>query len=193
MRRLWLKTVIIASFIAATGDSVLAAPPAPIWSWTGYYVGANVGYSWGRSNSTVDFKDAASGALLSSATAKADLDGVIGGGQFGYNWQHRDWLFGFEADIQGSAQKGSATAACAGGSLGAPPASLFSACAPGHIGTYSVHAVLVSSRSSPSLSLHLEPWPGVSGRKQADPCPQPASRFLALNSTPWRRRRCAGR
>jgi outer membrane immunogenic protein len=134
MRHLLLGGSVVASLISAGCGVALAAPPTPIWSWTGFYLGANVGYSWGRSNSTVDFRDTASGVLLSSATAKADLDGVIGGGQFGYNWQHKDWLFGLEADIQGSAQTGSAAAACAGGSLGAPPASLFSACAPGHIG-----------------------------------------------------------
>ena len=134
MKRLLLTSAVVASLVGAGGSAALAAPPTPIWSWTGFYVGANVGYSWGRSNSGIDFRDAASGALLSSAGVDSDLRGVIGGGQFGYNWQHNDWLFGFEADIQGSAQKGSATGSCAGGSLATPPASLFGACAPGHIG-----------------------------------------------------------
>ena len=33
------------------------------------------------------------------------LDGFIGGGQIGYNWQTDHWVFGIEADFQGSAQK----------------------------------------------------------------------------------------
>src|SRR4029077_14060040 len=33
--------------------------------------------------------------------------GAIGGGQLGYNWQGgSNWLVGFEADFQGSGQKG---------------------------------------------------------------------------------------
>ncbi len=133
MRHLLLGSALIVSLAGASGQAN-AAPPPPIWSWTGYYVGANIGYSWGRSNGTVTFSDAGSGALLSSAGTDFGLNGVIGGGQLGYNWQRSDWIFGLEADIQGSAQKGSGTAICPGGSLGAPPASLFSACAPGHIG-----------------------------------------------------------
>ena len=36
------------------------------------------------------------------------IDGVIGGGQIGYNWQVGNlWVFGFETDFQGSGGKGS--------------------------------------------------------------------------------------
>ncbi len=53
---------------------------------------------------------------------KANVDGFIGGAQFGYNWQFdRNWLVGFEADFQGSAEKGSANscsiAGCPAGSF----------------------------------------------------------------------------
>ena len=34
------------------------------------------------------------------------MDGIIGGGQIGYNWQVQNWVWGLEADIQGSDQKG---------------------------------------------------------------------------------------
>jgi outer membrane immunogenic protein len=35
----------------------------------------------------------------------ADVNGIIGGGQAGYNWQRGTWLFGLEADIQGSDER----------------------------------------------------------------------------------------
>ncbi len=108
------------------------APPvvAAVYDWTGFYIGGNIGYSWGRSASTVSFSDAASGALLSSTATKFDMDGVIGGGQIGYNWQKSNWVFGLEADIQGSGQKGSTNAVCPGGTA----TTLNSACSVGHIG-----------------------------------------------------------
>jgi outer membrane immunogenic protein len=63
-------------------------------------------------------------------------------------------VFGLEADIQGSAQKGSTNAACAGGSLAAPPASLSSACSVGHTGDtapFNVAALPVNVSLSESL------------------------------------------
>jgi len=36
-------------------------------------------------------------------------DGVIGGIQAGYNWQAANWVFGLEADIQGSSQRDNRT------------------------------------------------------------------------------------
>ena len=39
---------------------------------------------------------------------RAHLNGVIGGGQIGYNWQFSpNWVVGLEADIQASGEKGS--------------------------------------------------------------------------------------
>ena len=57
------------------------------------------------------------------------MDGVIGGGQIGYNWQSGRWLFGLETDFQGANQSGSASAVCPGSVT-----SLNSACAKGHLG-----------------------------------------------------------
>lgn len=57
-------------------------------NWTGLYLGANVGYGWanvgGGSN---------------------DLNGVIGGGQIGYNWQTGPLVIGIEGDFQGSSEQ----------------------------------------------------------------------------------------
>jgi outer membrane immunogenic protein len=83
------------------------APPVIPYSWTGFYVGANVGYSWGRAET--DFSATSLAAFgVSSFSRSQHLNGVIGGGQLGYNWQaNNQWVFGLEADFQGSAEKDS--------------------------------------------------------------------------------------
>jgi outer membrane immunogenic protein len=90
--------------------------------WTGFYVGGNVGYSWGNSDSIVSFFDSATGGLLAAPSDSFSMDGVIGGGQLGYNWQTGNWVWGLEADIQASGQDGSATLAC-GPACGVPAVS----------------------------------------------------------------------
>ena len=97
----------IGALAALIGMPALAAemavkappPPAPVFTWTGFYVGGNVGGSWGAHSHTV--------VTASGATGVTDVkpDGVIGGGQIGYNWQNGPWVFGLEADIQASGQK----------------------------------------------------------------------------------------
>jgi outer membrane immunogenic protein len=77
------------------------APPPVVYVWTGFYAGLNVGGSWGDQRSSL--RSTATGAAL--LTNSLDLDGVIGGGQIGYNWQFNRWLLGLEADIQGSGQR----------------------------------------------------------------------------------------
>ncbi|BAT61025.1 OmpA-like transmembrane domain protein [Variibacter gotjawalensis] len=76
---------------ADLGRPIYKAPvavAAPYMLWNGFYIGANAGYSWGR--------DRVGGG-------RADTDGFSGGGQIGYNWQFSpNWVFGIEADLQGS-------------------------------------------------------------------------------------------
>jgi outer membrane immunogenic protein len=88
---------------ALAADIPLKAPPLPIWTWTGFYIGGNVGYSWGNAN-WIYSNPAGTGTNAGSQK----LDGLIGGLQIGYNWQvNRTFVLGLEADIQGSAEKGS--------------------------------------------------------------------------------------
>jgi outer membrane immunogenic protein len=96
----------------AIASPAMAAPPAPvpIYSWTGFYAGGNFGYSWGRVQSTLSDPDFVFlGNVSNTQTtypAHMNLDGVIGGGQFGYNRQiGKDWVVGFEVDFQGSAER----------------------------------------------------------------------------------------
>jgi outer membrane immunogenic protein len=127
----------IAVFASALASQALAADlpvkapplPAPIYNWTGFYAGLNVGYSWGRSSTVLAFGDTTTGGGLFGAASKFNMDGVIGGGQIGYNWQRDRWVFGLEADIQGSDQKGSTSLVCPGNTTAFTFASLTTAAA----------------------------------------------------------------
>lgn len=72
----------------------------PVANWTGLYVGGNAGAAIARNASTYD-------VVASIDPGRHDLGpkGFIGGGQIGYNWQAANWVFGLEADMQGSTQR----------------------------------------------------------------------------------------
>jgi outer membrane immunogenic protein len=77
-----------------------APPPPPVYSWTGLYWGANVGYSWGHAEHEATL------AGVGTISESQKINGVIGGLQSGYNYQFGAWVWGFETDIQASDQKG---------------------------------------------------------------------------------------
>jgi outer membrane immunogenic protein len=94
--------------------------PAPVNNWTGFYVGGNVGYGWGNANTDLNGSATTIVVIVGStpfpnsfafaASNRAHLDGVIGGGQIGYNYQSSpNWVLGLEADFQGSDQRGGNT------------------------------------------------------------------------------------
>ncbi len=100
----------LAPQMASAADMPLkAAPPivAPVWNWTGFYVGANLGYGWGNGDTDViPLPTAAIFVNLLPQTLNTSSKGVLGGGQFGYNWQFGSWVAGLEADFQGADMKG---------------------------------------------------------------------------------------
>src|SRR4051812_9249070 len=129
MRTSTLKAIAVSAFaamavISAASAADLAARPytkAPVmvevWNWTGFYIGGNAGYSWGRSNTDVSYFNSVTGAPIvppagSVTGAGFDMNGAIAGGQIGYNWQSSNWLFGLEADAQWSDERGSAAYRC---------------------------------------------------------------------------------
>ena len=79
-----------------------AARPRPVpipFSWTGFYVGIHAGYGW--SNSSASATVPPPGDSIPSIDQKGN--GVIGGGQIGYNWQFAPhWVIGVEGDISGT-------------------------------------------------------------------------------------------
>jgi len=114
MKKLLFAGAMLASFAAiqsaSAADLALKAPPPPpiVDQWTGWYVGLNLGGSFGRSSTTYT----GTGVGFVPFTTSQHLDGVLGGGQVGYNWQfNRNWLIGLEADIQGTSERGTANLA----------------------------------------------------------------------------------
>ena len=64
--------------------------PAPVYNWTGFYIGANGGYGWSGASVTVG------GVTVDGG----DLKGPFAGGQIGYNYQSGMFVFGVEVDGQ---------------------------------------------------------------------------------------------
>jgi outer membrane immunogenic protein len=114
-----MKRLLVAGIAAAAlyGAPALAAPPptpAPVYSWTGFYLGANFGGGWGtngRANFTPNDADSRlmfGVGFFPNFTNDYQGSGVIGGLQLGYNWQlNRNWLVGLESDFDGSGINGS--------------------------------------------------------------------------------------
>lgn len=108
MHRLSIAIIAALSTIAVTQIASAAPPAAMPYSWTGFYVGGNIGYSWGDASGNISDSGFGGFLLPTSFSASLKPDGVIGGGQVGYNWQaNNTWVFGLEADFQGSAERAS--------------------------------------------------------------------------------------
>jgi outer membrane immunogenic protein len=85
------------------------APP-PAFDWTGFYIGVNAGGSIGRDPTDVTAVTVPGGTFSHEASFTESPAGFAGGGQIGYNWQLAPtWVFGVEADFQGTSQKDTAT------------------------------------------------------------------------------------
>jgi outer membrane immunogenic protein len=71
---------------------MIAAAPVAVYDWTGFYIGANVGYGWGKFD----------GGSRRAGFGDNKIDGVVGGAQAGMNWQWDKFVAGLETDIQGT-------------------------------------------------------------------------------------------
>ena len=68
-------------------------PPLPVYTWTGCYIGANVGGAWGN----IDATDVSTGASVSARN-----NGFAGGGQVGCDYQMSQWVFGIRNVFDGT-------------------------------------------------------------------------------------------
>ena len=110
MKKFLLGTVgLIALGMAAPASAadmaVKAAPVpyvAPMYNWSGFYIGANGG--WGSSRNCWGIVPVAGATIADGCASRSG--GVIGG-QLGYRWQSGQFVFGLEgqgdwADLSGS-------------------------------------------------------------------------------------------
>ena len=93
---------------------IFKAPVLTAWTWAGPYIGANIGYSAGKSKTDAVFSDFTTGAPLFATGSTDNLNGAIGGIQGGYNWQWGNWVGGIEADVQISGQGATPSYLCPG-------------------------------------------------------------------------------
>jgi len=122
---------------AAAADLPVKAPPAAVaevFGWSGFYVGGNAGYGWGRDpfNGVVaapaPFLPVDVAAISTASSPSLKPNGFTGGGQAGYNWQLGSAVFGVEADIESFRLRTSTTATLPfpstlpGGAVGPPTA-----------------------------------------------------------------------
>jgi len=95
------KSILLASTVAIVGttgahaadaivyeEPVAVVAPAPVFSWTGGYLGGQVGYGWGKSRFSDDF------------TANLKPDGFLGGLYAGYNFDMgNNFVLGVDGDV----------------------------------------------------------------------------------------------
>jgi len=115
MKKLLIAGVALTALIgtqALAADMALKAPPppAPVWSWTGFYLGVNGGYGW--NNSTGNSFCINPAGVTNGLGCDTPNTGVVRprgglvGAQAGYNWQANSIVFGIETDIQWADIKG---------------------------------------------------------------------------------------
>lgn len=118
--------IVVAATIAATTIALSAdlpvkapayAPPvAAPYNWTGSYIGGHIGYGWGS-----DPIDLSPFTVFPAGTVPLSLAdnprGVLGGVQYGTNWQFNRFVLGWDSDFSFSSIKASQTIFAAPGGI----------------------------------------------------------------------------
>jgi len=99
-----MKKILLALSAMALGTTVAGAAdlppqtytkapvaPAPVFSWTGFYIGANIGGAWAHNNWT--------DTVLLTNFNNGNNGAFIAGGQIGGNYQIGSFVIGGEADV----------------------------------------------------------------------------------------------
>jgi outer membrane immunogenic protein len=94
-----------SAFAADLRPPPVYPPPPPIFTWSGLYMGGQVGYAWGNDPINVTVFNAAN----ENAFFNPNPSGVIGGAHVGYNLQIAQWVVGLEGTVDGTSLEGTRT------------------------------------------------------------------------------------
>jgi outer membrane immunogenic protein len=79
-----------------------SALPA-IYSWTGFYIGGQIGYAWGHDHTV---ETLTSSGAPTGLEWRYDLNHIVGGGFLGANYQAGLVVLGLEADLEAAGNEG---------------------------------------------------------------------------------------
>ncbi len=87
---------------AQAADLLVRKSPPPLivtqpFTWTGFYIGGQIGYAWGSDRTTEFFTQTGAPTGLTWAYSP---DGVVGGVHAGFNYQFSSFVVGLEGDIE---------------------------------------------------------------------------------------------
>jgi outer membrane immunogenic protein len=107
-----VSTIAMASIASAadmpTKAPAYAPPVPPPYNWTGSYVGGHIGYGWG--GDPIDLAPLTAFAVRTVPSSIADNPrGVLGGIQYGTNWQFNRIVLGWDSDFSFTDIKASQT------------------------------------------------------------------------------------
>jgi outer membrane immunogenic protein len=88
-----------SAHIASAADLYVKAPPLPVFSWTGFYVGGNFGAGFGTTTATDILATNGLPWVVNGGQWHNKSVGFTAGGQAGYNWQVGSLVLGVEGDI----------------------------------------------------------------------------------------------
>jgi outer membrane immunogenic protein len=104
------QCALIACSGADAADLPMKARPMlapPVYSWTGCYAGAHLGFGWARQEVTASNYSYGPGGTTIAATNALESSGGVYGGQAGCNYQFAgNWVLGIQGDIAGTNIRG---------------------------------------------------------------------------------------
>jgi len=168
LKRLLLTGILLVAVAASNrsqaADLPLKAPEAvPVWGWTEFYFGLNVGAAGGHTSWCTDASIVNCAGVAPTDVVSLSPTDTIVGGQFGYRWQVADYLvLGGEALLDGLALNKTAASIIPGETLYTSFNNIGSVT--GQLGVAVTNRFLVYGKGGwAATDLHLDASNGIAG------------------------------